>query len=616
MSNKVRTAPNEIFEEYKKGNEYKSGIGQRGIFAQSAMNERFYVGDQWYGAKCGNDRPLVRRNIIKRIGEQKLSSIATAPVAINYTADGIPDNSFMAKDKEDTKNVILRGGDFVDETEPAEISFITDVLSEYWRITAERVKFDKKKEQALRNCYISGTAVAYTYWDADVETGLYVDTAKTAPIKGDIGFEILNIENVVFGEPNNEEVQSQPYIIVSQRLDCDAVRREAKRNGIAKEDILKIIPDGTDYYYTNSGTRGEDEPVDGKRVTLLTKFWKQWDKTGRNYSIMCEKVTEKTVVRKPWNIGTKLYPFAKMCWIPRFSCAYGDSEITYMIPNQIAVNRALTATVWALMMTGMPITLVDGDVVHEPLTNTPGQIIKIYGSPEANANAVRHVEPPTFSNNLINAIDNIANNTLSDAGANDAALGNLRPDNAAAILQLREAALQPMQIYQNGFYDFVEDIARIWADFWLHLYGDRSIRYEDKDGSYYIPFHAERYENLLINARIDVGSSPIWDVSSTVAMLDGMLGNQIINKLQYLERIPNGIIPNLSGLIKDAREEMQAMSQPMGADTMSLLQQKYPEIYAQLQSLTPEQQQQVLAKYGINGADMTGGMPVEEVGDL
>ena len=613
LNKKITTAPGAVFSEYKKGNEYKASIGKHGIYEQSAMNERFYVGDQWYGVNCGNDRPLVRRNIIKRIGEQKLSSIAASPVAVNYSADGVPDNASITEEKEQTKEIILSGGDFVDETEPAEISFITDAMSDYFRITAERVKFESKKEQALRSCYISGTTVAYTYWDSSIKTGLYADENKTTAINGDINFEILDVENVVFGDHNCEEIERQPYIIISQRIDFNEVRREAHRNNISKEEIEKIKPDGVDYLDINAGTRGEQEPTDSKRITVLTKFWKQWDKNAQEFTVMCEKVTEKAVVRRPFDIGIKLYPFAKMCWLPRYSCAYGDSEITYMIPNQIAINRALSASVWNLMKTGMPITVVNGDIVTEPLTNTPGQILKVYGDAQDTAKAIHHVQPPAFSNQFVTFVNDLANNTLSDAGSNDAALGNIRPDNAAAILQVREAALQPMQIYQNRFYAFVEDIARIWAEFWVRLYGDRQIKYENKDGVYYIPFHASRYENLLLTAKIDVGSSPIWDISSTMAVLDNMLGSEVISKLQYLERIPQGIIPDLSGLIKDAREELKAMSAPQGGDVMTILQQQYPEIYAQFESLTPEEQQTVLANIGLGGQ---GAEPMPEIGDI
>lgn len=559
MDLNITTAPKAVFSEYKKGNDYKASIGDKGIFEQSKINERFYAGDQWYGAQCGNERPLVRRNILKRIADFKLSSITSAPIAVNFSADGIPDNSGMESQVKEYKEELKKGADFTAETDDAEISVITSILSDYFKTTAERVKFDSKKEVLLRNAYISGTGIAYTYWDPRIKTGLYVDANKTTAITGDIAFEILDVENVVFGDPNCDDVQSQPFIIISQRVNVADVIREARRNRISASDIENIKPDGADSYETNAGTRGEQEPEDSKRVTVLTKFYKEWDNTGDNYKVMCVKVCEKSYVRKPWDTGLTLYPFAKMCWQNRKSSAYGDSEITYQIPNQIAINRATSAEIWAVMKSGMPLTLVNGDTITEPITNNPGEIIKVYGTAEDVAGAIRHVSPPAFAGQLINVLNDLANNTLSDNGATDAALGSLRPDNAAAIIQMREASLQPMQLYQNAFYSTIEDIARIWADFWVHLYGDRKLRVEDKDGVFYIPFHPKRYANLILTARIDVGSSPVWSLPSTIAMLDSLLGAGLINKVQYLERMPDGIIPDKTGLLQEAREEMAAL---------------------------------------------------------
>ncbi len=120
-----------------------------------------------------------------------------------------------------------------------------------------------------------------------------------------------------------------------------------------------------------------------------------------------------------------------------------------------------------------------------------------------------------------------------------------------------------MQLYQNAFYSFIEDIARIWADFWLHLYGDRKLRVEEKDGVYYVPFHPKRYENLTLTARIDVGSSHVWSLPSTISVLDALFGAQIIDKVQYLERMPDGIIPDKTGLLREAREQLAAQEEMM-----------------------------------------------------
>ena len=498
---KIKVDPRGIFREYEEANTYKASVGDLGIFEQTKINERFFVGDQWYGAQCGNSRPLVRNNIIKRIGEYKMSSVGAAPVTVNYSAEGVPNTADIKKQGAELQMKMMEEGyaSPAGEPEPIEISVITDAMSSYQKICAERVKFDIKNEQLLRNAYISGTGIAYTYWDNDIRTGLYADEGRSEAISGDIAFEILDVENVSFGDPNNDDVQSQPYILIAQRLDVESVRREAKRNGLLEDDI---IPDGANYY--NSGDRGEQEPTDSRRVTVITKLYKEWDKNGENFKVMAVKVTEKATVRNPWDIGLSMYPIAVFRWERRRSSAYGDSEVTYLIPNQIAINRMYVSEVWSGINHGMPKTLINGHVIDETtkITNDPGQIIRIYPDAENPAtSALQYISPPAWAVQYQNAINDLANNTLGNAGANDAALGNVRPDNASAIIQMREAALQPMQIYQNRFYAYVEEVARIWADFWVNKYGNRKLKIETRNGIEYIGFNAARYKDLSLTAR-------------------------------------------------------------------------------------------------------------------
>ena len=610
MEKKIKLNPKEIADEYNLGTEFKNSIGKRGIYDQSRMNERFFVGDQWHGANVGADKPLVRRNVIKRIGEYKMSSIAAAPIAINYMADGVP-NANMSEDINNAKKALFEGAKPVGEVEAPEISVICSALSDYQRVTAERLKFNAKMEQLLRNAYISGTGIGYTYWDALAETGLYADSNHQTPIKGDIAFEVLDVENVVFGDPNCDDVQLQPYIIIAVRRELNEVIREAKRNRISPEEIENIKPDEADAY-NSAGDRGEEEPQDSKRVTVYTKIYKEWDKNADKYKVMAVKVTKTSYIRKPFDMELKLYPIAKMSWDRRRSCIYGDSEITNMIPNQIAINRALTAAVWSAMLTGMPITVVNGDIVPGEISNNPGQVIKVYGSDSEVQNAVKYINPPNYAISLNKAVEDLANFTLSDSGANDAALGNLRPDNAAAIIQMREAAMAPLQIYMNRFYDVCEDIARIWADFWLNLYGKRSLRVEDVDGVHYINFDGNRYKNLCISARVDVGASTLWSESVVISTLDNMLDRGLITFEQYLDRLPGGLIPNVTGLKNDLRKQSET---PAMANTeeeiLANWRQQNPEFYQKYIGLPPEQQKMLM-----NKAMGGNSVPIQEVGDL
>jgi hypothetical protein len=599
--------PEQIFAEYEAGRTFKSGLGRKGLYEQGKINERFYIGDQWHGARCGNDRPLVRHNVIKRIGDYKMAVVASNPVTVNYSVEGVPNTVGISDRARDERDAFAQGQISPQETmglpPEEELAVTMTALSDYFKTTAERVKFDDLKEQALRNAYVSGTGVLYTYWDDKIRTGLYADESGTTPIQGDIACEVLDIENVYFGDPNLYDVQAQPYIIIAQRKSVADLQREARRNGRSEAEIDAIKPDRDTGYM--AGDMSEDEPEDSRKATVLTKFWKEWAKDG-TCKIMASVAARGATIRYRWDTKLRLYPLAVFRWERRRNCAYGESEITYLIPNQIAINRMLTASVWAVMMLGMPLTLVNGDVVNQPITNDPGQIIKINGTSEDMLNAVRYVNPPNFAPAFDNNIASLISNTLTQSGANDAALGDVRPDNTSAIVAVREAATMPMQTVQNRFYSFVEDVARVWAEMWVTMYGRRSLKIEDENGVWYMPFDGEKYRDLLISVKVDVGASTLWSEIQSVNTLDNLLASQIITPKQYLERLPKGSVPNLSGLIREMQEaqraqEEAAMQAPeqQGIDVQSIIDGLPPEYRQAFDSVPPEQQAAMLQEIGV-----------------
>ncbi len=566
----VKLTPKEIFQEYLDGCDYKNSIGDRGIYEQSKMNERFYVGDQWHGVQAGNTRPLVRRNIIKRIGEYKIATVCANPVTVNYSAEGVPNAESVFPET-------LPDGEVTNE----EIQYVMNLLTNYHLTTAERVRLNEKMQELVRDAFISGTGILYTYWDESVETGLFADSMKTVPIKGDINCQLLNVVNVVLGDPNNSDIQSQPYIIISQRLPLSQVKKQAERNA----ELIK-----SDTSVSNPGDRGESEPEDSTRVTVLTKFYKSYE--NGSTTVKAIRVTEDQVIKDEWDMRIRLYPLAMFTWMPRLSSAYGDSEVTYLIPNQIAINRALSAAVWSSMITGMPKTVVNRDLVTDKITNDPGQIININGGTEYDVQkAMAYVYPPQFAPQLQGVVQDIAENTMKDSGASDAALGDLRPDNAAAIIAIREAALVPMQVYQNRYYSFSEEVARIWAEFWLSMYGERPIKYRDKSGTKYMPFNAERYRELAVNARIDVGASTLWGEAVVVTTLGNLLEKGIITPIQYLKRLPKGIIPDVTGLIEELEE----------TSLISDFQDVYPEDYEKFNTLSSDEKTEIIRGAGYDG---------------
>jgi hypothetical protein len=598
-----RNNPAQIFKEYRDGTQFKSGLGMRGLYEQSKMNERYFIGDQWYGVNCGNDRPLIRHNVIKRIGEYKMSVVGSSPITVSYTADGIPNTLGLKEAIRPIRDGIAQGNEaYIEQmmamsadTIPSneEVTLIMSALSDYFRVTAERVKFNDKCEQALRNAFISGTGIIYTYWDDKVKTGLYADENRTTPIVGDIGCEVLDVENVYFGDPNLTDIQSQPYILVAQRKSVAELKREAKHNRRPQYEIDQIKPDNETGY--EAGQISENEPSESKKATVITKFWKEWDDDGSDYTLKAIKVCENAVIRPEWDVGIRLYPFASFLWERRRNCAYGESEITYLIPNQIAINRMMTASVWAVMMMGMPMLVVNSDVVDAgSLTNDPGQIISVNGGYEDVHGAMSYLNPPNFSPSFIQNVNTIIGNTLQQSGANDAALGDMRPENTSAIAMLREAATMPLQQTKNRYYSFIEDIARIWAEFWIMKYGKRSIKVEDDTGTWYLPFDGERYRDLLISTRIDVGASGLWSEAQSTITLGNLLDRQIITPIQYLQRLPKGIIPQLEKLIRELQTAAGGEMDGGAIDIETLISALPPDLQDIYNNLDPETAQAVV----------------------
>ena len=544
--------PAQVFAEYEQGVSYKAGLGAKGLYEQNRVNERFMVGDQWHGARCGNDRPLVRHNVIKRIGDYKMAVVGSSPVTVSYSAEGVPNTLSLRENVLAMRESFIHGDGVWQYGAPIpddqEISLVMSALSDYFRVTAERVGLDDLRERALRDAYVTGTGVLYTYWDETVNTGLYADSAHRQPICGDIACEVLDIENVYFGDPSCDDIQKQPYIILAQRRRVDEIRRLAKRYHCSAEDIARIRPDNENGY--QSGDYGTVEQDGNRRALLLTKLYRHYDADGRHH-IRAVQVCRGVTVRRDWDIGVRLYPLAKFNWERRKNCAYGESEITYLIPNQIAINRMLTASVWAVMMMGMPMMVVNGDVVQQPISNEPGQIIKVFGGAADVQGAMRYVDPPSFAPAFDNNFASLIRNTLTQSGANDSALGDVDPDNTSAIIAVREAAMLPMQTIQNRFYAFLEDVARIWAEFWITWYGDRALKIEDRDGVWYLPFSGNRYRELLVSARVEVGASTLWSESESVRTLDNLFDHNVINAVQYLKRLPRGTVPDISGLIRE-----------------------------------------------------------------
>ena len=143
-----------VWDEYASGKSFKAGLGSLGLYEQNRRNERFFVGDQWHGAKTGGERPLVRHNVIKRIGDYKMSVIGSNPLTVQYSAEGVPNTMDLIQTQveEARRQVIAQQGMLDDHAigdDDVSINLVMSALSEYFETTAERVKLEDKKSRIM-----------------------------------------------------------------------------------------------------------------------------------------------------------------------------------------------------------------------------------------------------------------------------------------------------------------------------------------------------------------------------------------------------------------------------------------------------------------------------------
>ncbi len=530
----MTNSPQNIFSEYLTAKRFKQSIGKKGLYEQNRINERFYVGDQWNGAACGNDRPLVRHNVIKRIGEYKISQLLSGETAVSYIAEGFSQNAAMKKEIEGERRRLSDKDNavYAPIVSSNEVGLMISALNSYRNTTAERVGFRETVDKALRDAYIRGTGAVYTYFDPDIKTGLFADKKGGRPILGDILCEAVNIEDIYFADPGICDLQKQPYIILTQEKTAVDIAAEAARYGAARVIVSRIAEKGNE------------------KLTLFTKLYKAKNKNGEE-KVFAIKTTEQEIVRPEFCMNIPLYPLSIFSWERREGCIYGDSEITYLIPNQIAINRLITAGVWSAMSSGMPLMVVNGDIVTGDITNEPGQIIKAYGSSEELENAVKYVTPPDSAAAFRETVNDLIYNTLTQSGANEAALGDMKANNASAIIELREASSRHLIPLKNRYLRFVEEISLIWAEFFFSCYGKRSLRITDKNGVWYFPFDALKYRSIILSVTVSAGDAITKGEKERVETLTALLEQGAISPLQYLKRLPSGMIPDRESLISE-----------------------------------------------------------------
>lgn len=534
----------DIWKDYTNSTDYKRTIG---LYDDVNKHNRFYSSDQWNGV-VNNGLPTPVLNLIKRIVDHKVNTIIGDELKINYSIDGIDDTDEQSE----------------------ELRTLAKQLSAYAETVWENLQEDSKNEQVLLDAALSGDGIEYFYWDSSVDAG--------NGIKGNVNSELVDNVNYLPGNPNSADVQSQPYIIIAFRKMVSDLKNEAKANGIPKDEIEKIVPDEeTD---NQAGDLAKIELTKSGKTICLLKMWKKDGKVWFNKSTKYAHITKDDM-----DSGLTLYPVALMNWGRRKNCCHGTSEVKGIIPNQIAINKLVAMIIMSVMHTAFPKLVYDSSRIAS-MSNMIGAAIGVSGNIDQ---AAKYITPGQLSNDIYKVIDTLITLTKDMVGATEAALGELNIDNTSALVVLQKAASIPLKSISRRYYQFVEDKARIWMDFFVNKYNvERTLTYKDQGVTRTFQFEGSEYGDTQWRVKVDVGASSHWSEVTNIQTLDNLLMNKEITFTEYLERLPNGIIP--------MREKL--MQSRLGQDTDRQVMMKLLGDYVeglpeeqrlQLQSMKPEE---------------------------
>jgi len=513
----MNRATTTAWRQYEAGRAYKRRIG---LYETVRKNERFYRGDQWAGV--GGDLPKPVFNVIRRVVDYLICSVAAGTVSVSFSDEHLP---------------------FLEQIDPTTAQVIRDgieVLGRDARYRWECCRMDRLTYRLLTDAAISGDGVFYCYWDTEAQSG--------QPYRGDIATELIDNTNLFVADVNRADIQSQAYVILAGRERVHALREEARRYGADERDIARILPDG-------EGERDECadelEGEDAEKTTYLIKFWREDGK------VVFEKSTRDCVIRRQKTDCTR-YPVAYFNWYPTKNSFHGTSPITGLIPNQKYINRAYAMVMKHMTDTAFSKVVYDKSRIPE-WSNQVGEAIAAVGAVNV-SDAVSVIGTGQMQDGYLELIQQVISQTKELMGATDTALGNTSPNNTSAILALQDAAKIPLEQMRSAFYQCVEDLANIWADMMCAYYpSERLLPYREEDGVRAARVDFDLLRRTLLRARVEVSTVTGYSSATVQSVLDRLLEGGHITLAQYVARLPDGVMPERQELLDEiaARESAE-----------------------------------------------------------
>ena len=405
-----------------------------GMFTDTDRNHRMYNDDQWNGLKVEGIEKI-QYNIIKPIVKYKTGIIMTNLFAINYSSENFENREFRNNATKICK-------------------LLNKKAARIW----EHDYMDVKLRLVVKDAAINDEGIIYV--TLDKETGLPTN-------------EIIDKNDIFYGNENDSDIQSQPYILVKQRKPVSEVQQIARDNGVSNEMLQHIMGDYDNIEEAGETAKYEKDPM----CTLVTKLYKV---DGRVHFAQSTRYVE---IKKDRDTGLKYYPVAHLLWEEKKGSARGEGEVRQLIPNQLEINKTAMRRALTVKNTAYPNKVANIDKISNPNDiDRVGSTIKAKGGSTIDdvAKIFSYVQPAQMSTDAEKLLNELINSTRELAGAGEIATGQVNPESASgrAILAVKQASEQPLTEHLVYVKCFVEDLARIHLDF-ITVYND-SIQLEDE----------------------------------------------------------------------------------------------------------------------------------------
>ena len=518
-----------IWTLYEKGRNYHR---QTGIYVDTDRNYRMYNGNQWGGAKLGDVEP-VQKNFIKPIVKYKCSVIHDNLYAIHYSSQNYENREFRE-----------------------EAERYCDMLNRYAANIWEKDKMDFKGRRITKDAAINDEGILYINFDQEA----------MHPVN-----EIVKKNDVYYGNENDDDIQSQPYILLRKRMPVVNAIELALAEGMSADKAAYIIGDNDTFEESGEAAKLELD-------NMVTVVYKMYKKDGTVHYAISTRWCE---IVKDTDTGLTLYPVAHFNWEEKEGSARGEGEVRYLIPNQIEVNKTEMRRVLTVKQQAYPIKVADRSKISNPAAlSSVGSTVWTNGQPVEDVHKIVGIIPPAqMSPDVKQLQEDLINVTRELAGAGDIATGQVNPESASgrAILAVQQASQAPMTEQKETYKNFIEDIARIWLEY-LIVYSVDGVNMEEEVTDPYtgeetvqiVNVPQSALEQLQATVKIDVTPKSVYDKFAQEQtlenlLLNGMLHPQRLGEFEaYVEALDDDSVApkmKLQAIIERIKQEQLRIAQ-------------------------------------------------------